>query len=74
MILIYKKIFLRYFKENNFDSINKELSGRACSAHYNDNGTYRLVPIDSNDVCTVISSLDGIFDSRGGILDCSSTG
>ncbi len=66
--------FSRYFKDSNYDSINKELNGRSCSAHYNDNGTYRLVSIDSNDVCTIISSLNGIFDSRGGILDCSNTG
>ncbi len=50
------------------------MTGRSYSAHYNDNGSYKRVSIDSNDVCTVIANIDGIFDSRGGILDCPNTG
>jgi hypothetical protein len=44
------------------------------TAHYNDNGVYRKLALDSNSNCSIIASANGIFDSNGGILESADTG
>ena len=44
------------------------------AAHYNDNGLYRKLQLDSNSNCSIIASANGIFDSNGGILESADTG
>ena len=44
------------------------------TAHYNDNGFYRKLQLDSNSNCSIIASANGIFDSNGGILESADTG
>jgi hypothetical protein len=49
-------------------------SGSTYTAHYNDNGVYRKLSLDSNSNCSIIASANGIFDSNGGILESADTG
>jgi tight junction protein 1 len=44
------------------------------TAHYNDNGIYRKLSLDSNSNCSIIASANGIFDCNGGILESADTG
>ena len=66
--LIYIKI-LRYSNE----AVKSRVS-TTYSAHYNDNGIYRKLQLDSNSNCSIIASANGIFDSNGGILESADTG
>jgi hypothetical protein len=43
-------------------------------AHYNDNGIYRKLSLDSNSNCSIIANASGVFDSNGGILESADTG
>jgi tight junction protein 1 len=43
-------------------------------AHYNENGLYKRVQIESNYTFLVISSKSGLFDWKGGILESNETG
>lgn len=47
---------------------------RSYIAHYNDNGAYKKLSLDSNSNCSIIASANGIFDSNGGILESADTG
>ena len=49
-------------------------SSSTYTAHYNDNGVYRKLSLDSNSNCSIIASANGIFDSNGGILESADTG
>ncbi|RNA22847.1 tight junction ZO-1-like [Brachionus plicatilis] len=44
------------------------------TAHYNDNGVYRKLFLDSNSNCSIIASANGVFDTNGGILESADTG
>jgi tight junction protein 1 len=44
------------------------------TAHYNNNGIYKKLSLDSNSNCSIIASANGIFDSNGGVLESADTG
>ncbi len=64
-------VFLFISRYSN-ESVKSRVSTYA--AHYNDNGIYRKLQLDSNSNCSIIASANGIFDSNGGILESADTG
>lgn len=57
-----------------YETPNKNSRLNSYTAHYNDNGFYRKLSLDSNSNCSIIASANGIFDSNGGILESADTG
>lgn len=55
------------------DSVKSRVTN-TYTAHYNDNGIYRKLSLDSNSNCSIIASANGIFDTNGGILESADTG
>ncbi|CAF0720009.1 unnamed protein product [Brachionus calyciflorus] len=56
------------------DSVKSRALNNTYTAHYNDNGLYRKLSLDSNSNCSIIASANGIFDTNGGILESADTG
>lgn len=53
---------------------NQRTLSSTYTAHYNDNGTYKKLSLDSNSNCSIIASANGIFDFNGGTLESADTG